>query len=193
MWTGLIRIDYLFFNFINHNLANPFFDILMPVLTWLGNAGAVWVVMGLLAFFLGGKKGRRVAVMIFIAVIISDLTTEVALKKLIMRPRPFNTLSQVRTLVAKPGSFSFPSGHAAVSFTVAMVMAHNYRNSAGLFFLLALGIAFSRIYVGVHFPLDVLGGIVIGLILGLILIANQTKIENLIDRAREKYYHKHKI
>lgn len=192
MWAGLIRLDYMIFNFINHNLANPLFDIMMPLLTWLGNVGAVWIILGLLIFSLGGKKGRRVAVMVFIAAIISNLTTEVALKKLIMRPRPFDTLSQVRTLVARPGSSSFPSGHAAVSFAVAMVMAYNYRKYAGLLFLLAFGIAFSRIYVGVHFPLDVLGGIVIGLTIGSILVARQTKIENFIDRAREKYNRRQK-
>lgn len=193
MWHGLIRIDEMLFNYINHNLANPIFDILMPVLTWFGNVGSVWIFMGLIAFLLGGKKGRQVAVMLFIAAILSDLTTEVALKKLIMRPRPFEALNHVRTLVARPGSSSFPSGHAAVSFTAAMVMAYNYKKFAGLFFLLAFGIAFSRIYVGVHFPLDVLGGIVIGLILGSILVARQSRILNLIDRARKKYFRREKI
>ena len=91
----------------------------------------------------------------------SDLTT-LALKALVARPRPSVTVPEADPIFGGTLGNSFPSGHAATSFAGAVILAFLIRRAIPLLFLLAVLISFSRIYVGVHYPLDVLGGAAIG-------------------------------
>ena len=185
--NSIFKMDRIIFTAINHGLVNPFFDKLMPFLTYIGNAAALWLLIGVIIFMFGGKKGRNVAILVVLAVILSDLTTEIFLKNLFMRPRPFISMNSVRLLVAKPASFSFPSGHAAVSLAAGLILSKNYKKYTWIFMLLALGVAFSRIYVGVHYPIDVIAGALIGCTIAFLIIKYQRKIEIGMDELREKY------
>lgn len=163
----LARLDVAVFFLFNHGLANRLFDHAMPFLSRIGAGGAVWFALCALAFLLAGRRGRRIAVTCAFAIVIAWVMSDLVLKGLVQRPRPFDTteLGQaVRLLGPPPNSFSFPSGHTSVSFAAAPVLARLGPAVAAISWVLAIGIAISRIYVGDHFPSDVLGGMAVGLL-----------------------------
>ena len=132
-------------------------------LTYVGTWGAVWLVIAALV----AAFSRRWQVLLWVSVadVAAQLSTDV-LKAVIHRDRP-----RVHTLVSQPHSHSFPSGHAASSFACAFVLATFAPRLRAPLYILAALIAFSRVYVGVHFPLDVLAGAGLGLLLGWATVA----------------------
>ena len=144
---------------------DPFFRWL----TYLGTWGAVWLAIAAVV----AARSRRVQVLLWVAV--ADLAAQLStilLKAAIHRDRP-----PVHTLVAGPHSHSFPSGHAASSFACAVVLASFVPRLRWPLYVLAALIAFSRAYVGVHFPLDVVAGSAWGLFLGWATLALARAIE----------------
>jgi undecaprenyl-diphosphatase len=142
-------------------IAGHRLSVLDPVFRWLtyiGTWGAVWLVIAAVV----AAVSRRWQVLLWVAVadLAAQLSTDL-LKALIHRDRP-----HVHTLVAEPHSHSFPSGHAASSFACAVVLASFAPRLRWPLYALAALIAFSRAYVGVHFPLDVIGGAALGSLLG---------------------------
>jgi undecaprenyl-diphosphatase len=103
-----------------------------------------------------------------IAVALADWSA-MGLKALIDRPRPPLRYAEPKTLVAVPHDASFPSGHAATSFAAATMLVFAFPRLAPLLYLLAAAVAFSRVYVGVHYPLDVIGGAVLGVVVAFVL------------------------
>ncbi|MEN3312695.1 MAG: undecaprenyl-diphosphatase [Actinomycetota bacterium] len=103
-----------------------------------------------------------------IAIALADATST-ALKSLTDRPRPPLRYAEPRTLVPLPHDGSFPSGHAATSFAGATMLAFAFPRLAPFLYVLAAAIAFSRVYVGVHYPLDVLGGAALGALIAFAL------------------------
>ena len=157
---------YLFF-LINHNLQNNVFDIAMPFITNKGYILFIAVLIPL--FFKDWRNGILVSILCILGYVAVDNSVAL-LKSLFARPRPYDELQNVRLLVACTGSFSFPSGHAAASFAVASIIGHYSGRTAIPAFVIACLVAFSRIYVGVHYPSDVLGGAVWGGITGGVII-----------------------
>ena len=104
------------------------------------------------------------------AVIVADLTA-LGLRRAVDRPRPWRRYAEPPPLGHIPKDPSFPSGHTAIAFASATVLSYYRPRWAPVFFLLAIAIGFSRVYNGVHYPLDVLGGAVLGLLCGGIVIA----------------------
>jgi len=92
------------------------------------------------------------------------------MKEFFARNRPFVDLENVRLLVAEPGNYSFPSGHAAISFTIATIVAIRHRNLAFVVFLWAALVTFTRVYIGVHYPMDLAAGICEGMLLGCVIV-----------------------
>ena len=135
----------------------------MPFITHKGYLIFVMVLIPL--FFKDRRKGILIFILCIIGFLIADNIVDI-LKRYFARPRPCNELQNIRLLVSCSGSFSFPSGHAATSFAMASIIGHLYRSGAVPAFLLAFLVAFSRIYVGVHYPYDVLGGAVVGGVTG---------------------------
>lgn len=146
-------------------LHTPVLDKFMTSVTKLGNAGIFWIILTVL--FLLIPKMRKTGVVMAAALIIDLLLCNVLLKNLVARTRPYDVNTGIQLLVAKLRDYSFPSGHTAASFASA----------AALYFVgekklwkpalvLACLIAVSRLYLYVHYPTDVLGGVVIGIIAG---------------------------
>jgi undecaprenyl-diphosphatase len=111
-----------------------------------------------------------VLLMTFVAIAVADWSST-AIKALVDRPRPPLRYPTPKTLVPLPRDASFPSGHAATSFAAATMLAFAFPRLAPALFVLAAAVAFSRVYVGVHYPLDVIGGAALGVLVSLALRA----------------------
>ncbi|WP_313294609.1 phosphatase PAP2 family protein [Faecalispora jeddahensis] len=155
------RIDNTAFNFIHNNLRFPVFDKIMPVVSWIGNNGVCWIATALL--FLVSKKYRAAGIVMIGALAFCALIGNFVLKPLTTRIRPCNIHTEVTLLIPRPSDFSFPSGHTASSFAAATVIYMTNTRLGTLGFVLATLIAFSRIYLYVHYLSDIVAGIIMGI------------------------------
>ncbi len=155
----LLNIDILLFYFININLQNSIFNYLMPVITNLG-LYIFWIGVCLILAIFGGEKGRNVALILIIAILIGHFLSDI-LKFVFSRPRPGMVLTGVHQLVIMD-NFSFPSGHATEVVIGCSILAKNYGHIL-LFVILVCTVGFSRVYIGVHYPSDILAGALLGL------------------------------
>lgn len=164
MMNYLMGLDGSLFHLINAVWTNPLLDTLRPALSWAGNLGAVWLVLlGTITTF-GKKTGRRIALAGLVALAIGFASSEV-IKEITMRPRPFAALSDVSLLVGVPNSYAFPSGHTTSAFAARRLLGKVPAWGWGML-ALAAAIAYSRLYVGVHWPTDVAAGVFLGLASG---------------------------
>ena len=146
-------------------LHTPVLDKFMTSVTKLGNAGIFWIIVTVL--FLLIPKMRKTGVVMAAALIIDLLLCNVLLKNFVARTRPYDVNTGIQLLVAKLRDYSFPSGHTAASFASATALY--FAGEKKLWkpaLVLACLIAVSRLYLYVHYPTDVLGGVVIGIIAG---------------------------
>jgi len=171
MYDLLKSIDYSLFIFLNQTISNPVFDFVMPIVT---NERFLIFTMLCVVVFIGIKHKRKGWIVVSIAImalVINDFVTAQILKPFFGRIRPSHMEGLGNLLVGKGGKFSFPSNHASNAFAATLVLQYivNARGKYILFFV-ALLIAFSRIYVGVHYPADVFVGIIEGSIIGFIAL-----------------------
>lgn len=162
----LYSVDVSVFYFINHTIANPLFDKFFPFITDVKNWLLVYIIFWLILMIKGGKKGRIAAIGILILIAVSDQISSNLLKNFFERIRPCNALPDVRILVGCTSSFSFPSSHAVNNFAFAVFFSIIYPRHKIPFYLIAFLLAFSRPYVGVHYPSDIIGGALIGSLIG---------------------------
>ncbi len=166
MVNFLNSLDITLFHFLNTSLCNPVFDFLMPFITDLNKQRIVLVFVALILLWMlirGKRHVRIAAILLIITIIISDQLSSSVIKYLLVRPRPCFALQNVHLLVSCGSGFSFPSSHAVNNFAGALILAFFFPRCKWWFFGLAAIVAFSRVYVGVHYPSDVIGGAVIGL------------------------------
>ena len=175
--------DLPILDWIAANLWCPLLDAVMPVITVLGDAGIFWMVIA--AALLLFKKTRRVGLGMGIAMLMGLLLCNLTLKPLCQRPRPydyqfdvFNKL--IPLLIEQQHDFSFPSGHTIACFEAAGVIALNNKKWGIPALILASLIAFSRLYLYVHYPTDVLVSVLLGLALA--FVGNQ-----LAHRVPDRY------
>ncbi len=170
MLPYLEHIDTLLFNLFNQKLTNPVFDWLMPVLTNLNNWKIPILLIWLALLIWGGRKGRAAALLLLVTIALSDQLSSFVIKPLVHRIRPCHVVETVRLLVGCSGSFSFPSSHATNSMAAARFFAGFYPRFRWYFYALALTIAYTRVYVGVHYPFDVLAGALLGFLVGWLVV-----------------------
>jgi len=182
----LFSIDTAVFFFINRTLSNPFTDMLWPVITGYDRFLSVRIVLLAAWVWLivrGGRRGRTAALLLIPVIAIADQLSSAVLKEWIARPRPCHTvagvpiLQGIRLLVECGPGKSFPSSHAVNNFGFATLFAHYYPRWAWAFFSWAAVVGISRVAVGVHFPSDVVGGAVIGMLVALLVIAAWTAVQ----------------
>lgn len=140
-------------------------DAIFPVVTVLGNVGLVWIAAGLLCVCF--RKTRWCGIAMLVGLLMGLLLCNLSIKPLVMRARPF-TLRPKELLVAIPSEYSFPSGHAVSSFIASTVLWRRHRKWGAAAYVLAALIAFSRLYLYVHFPSDVFFGALLGVGIGVV-------------------------
>ena len=144
-------------------LHTPFLDEVMKGITFLGESGWFWILLAVLLFC--QKRTRKIGLAVALSLAVGLLLGNMILKPLVARQRPCWLDGSIPLLIASPRDFSFPSGHTLASFEGA-VSIFLYRRDWGLWALaLAVLIAFSRLYLFVHFPTDVLAGIIMGTVI----------------------------
>lgn len=152
-------------------------NTIMIFLSTIGNAGIIWILLAvvLLCF----PKWRRCGALMLLSMAVSFILGNLVLKNLIARARPCAIDITVPLLVKFPKEYSFPSGHTLNGFTAAvMIFLHNRKAGIGAL-ILAAAIAFSRMYLFVHFPTDILGGMVLG-------IADAVVVYLIVKRIEQK-------
>ena len=149
---------------IQNNLRCGFLTPVMRVITTLGNGGAFWIVLTLLLLIF--KRTRRMGVYCAASMLLTLLVVNLCIKPLAARTRPYELIQGLQILVSRPHDYSFPSGHSANSLTCAWTIFRLAPKKYGVpALVLAVLIALSRLYVGVHYPTDVLAGAAIGVLL----------------------------
>ncbi|RGO23964.1 PAP2 family protein [Dorea sp. OM02-2LB] len=147
-------------------LRNPVLDQVMCGITKLGNAGVLWIL--LTAILLLIPKTRKSGMILAAALVVDVILCNGILKHLVARTRPCDVNTAIRLLIARPHDFSFPSGHTAASFAaVTALYLADEKKLWKISCVVAVLIAFSRLYLYVHYPTDVLGGLAVGILSGM--------------------------
>lgn len=158
-------MDYSILAYISEKWRGGSLDTVWKLFSLLGNYGAVWIALAVLLLFF--RKTRRAGLAMLLALGVGYAVGNVWLKELVMRPRPFVTHTDLTPLLDPGDRWSFPSGHALSSFAAATALFFFHKKTGLLAYLLAVCIAFSRLYASVHYPTDVLAGAVLGILCGL--------------------------
>lgn len=151
-------------DFIQLYLRCDFLDTVMPLITMLGNGGILWILVCLVLLI--SPKTRKIGLVVMLALILEALCCNVILKPLIARVRPFDVNTAVQLLISRPRDFSFPSGHTGASFAVVGALYFSKHRLWIPSLIISILIAFSRLYLYVHYPTDVLAGALIGILAG---------------------------
>lgn len=146
----------------------PLLDFWMPKITALGNSGIIWVLAAVA--LLCTKKYRKYGVLLLVGLVVAMLAGNLALKNLFARPRPCWLDESVPLLIDRPSDYSFPSGHTMAAAIGVTILTAADRRFGWAAIPLAVLIAFSRMYLYVHFPSDILGGAVLGVAIGLLML-----------------------
>ena len=159
------RFDLPILDWIAEHLRCSLLDALMPAITHLGDAGILWIVLAVLFLIL--PKYRKAGLTMAVSLLIGLLVCNVTLKPLVARMRPFDYQllhfgKEIPLLIARPHDFSFPSGHTNASFAAAVALLLHHRRLGICAMLPAVLIAFSRLYLYVHYPTDVLTSVILG-------------------------------
>ena len=135
---------------------------------------------------LGQRKGRIVGILVIVVIAIGDQVCNQIIKPWVGRIRPCNVLEGVHLLINCTQSPSFPSSHATNMFSSCILLSYFYRRIAPFFLIIAFLVSYSRIYVGVHYPLDVLGGMVLGFLVTLLVLIAYKKLEKHVFKGKVK-------
>jgi undecaprenyl-diphosphatase len=166
-------LDLAILKFINVTLANPFFDLIFGHIgenrLW---AAPIIIIIGLL-LWKGGPKGRWLVAISVITAIAVDSSLHFIFKPLFARLRPSHAeppITWLRLIDGYGGRYGFPSSHAANTFSQAVVIGTFYKSSRIYLYILAFLISLSRVYLGLHYPLDIIGGAIYGLLFGFLIL-----------------------
>ena len=190
MVNFLYSIDVSVFYFINHTLScgalNKFFTIITNVNNWYI---AYLILLGI-SFTKGGSKGKIAAIGVLFLILLTDQLSARIIKEIFQRIRPCNALANVITPLGCNGTFSFPSNHAVNNFAAAVFFYKIFPKLKWAVFITASLVALSRVYIGVHYPSDILGGAIIGSAFGYIFGIGALKLDILI---KDKFVNKRQI
>ena len=146
--------------FIQEYIRFPFLNAVMVFFSAIGNLGLLWIALGLALLI--PKRTRRGGFDMLIWLAVAYIVNDLIIKELVARTRPYDAIESLNILVSPLSSYSFPSGHANSSFAAALALTLAFGRKGAWAYIPAALIAFSRCYVGVHYPSDVLAGMLVG-------------------------------
>ena len=165
-------IDIKLLIILNQNISNSLFELIMPIITNEDNWAIPILCLIIYLLFFGQKKGKIVLCLLIISLGINDYICASIIKPTIARLRPSHEfLEYINLLVPKGGKWSMPSNHASNMFVLATIISTFYSKTKAGIFLIAISVSFSRVYVGVHYPMDVIVGASIGTTIAITIIS----------------------
>lgn len=170
--------EFFVLDFINQYIKNPFFDVLMPFISFLGSVGMIWIVLSVILIVT--KKHRLLGRSIICDFIFNVIGCNIIIKPIVARIRPYELNQSINLIVSAPSDYSFPSGHTLFAFGAATIIFLYNKKVGILMYLFALAMAFSRLYLYVHFPSDVAFGAFLGIMFGIV----SYKLEKILFEKR---------
>ena len=184
-----VSFDLPILDWIQANLQSGLLDTIMPIITMFGDAGIFWMICATLLLFT--RKHRRTGLGVWFALALGLLVCNIILKPMVGRMRPYDFQMEhfqvaIDLLIDKETSLSFPSGHTIASFEAATVMLLNSPLLGIPALILAIAIAFSRMYLYVHYPTDVIFSVFAGILFGIIgnLIAKKIPLDKFFKKGK---------
>ncbi len=165
----IIDIDNKVIDFIDQKLKNKYLDKIMVIFTTLGEGGGIWILFSIPLLY--SHKYHNVGIVIVLSLMISFILGELLIKPLVKRKRPFIHMKNTKVLIKKPKSYSLPSGHALTSFLSSFILSYYFPQYMILFIGIATLIAFSRIYLYVHYLSDVVLSLFISILFSFLIIS----------------------
>ncbi|MCH7722812.1 MAG: phosphatase PAP2 family protein [Bacteroidetes bacterium] len=175
-------IDLTIFYFFNHTISTGFLDRFFSTITNVHNWYIAYVILIGILLFKGGRMGRLAVVGIIVLIIVTDLTGYRVLKELFQRARPCIVLPDVLLPIGCTGTYSFPSNHALNNFAAAAFFTKLFPGYKTVLFVTASLLAISRVYLGLHYPSDIIAGAAIGVVFGYIFGFAILKVNDFIER-----------
>jgi len=178
-------LDLAIFYFLNHTISTGFLDKFFSIITDVNKWYIAYVILAGIAFFKGGTRGKIAIIGLILLIVVTDQTGYRLLKESIQRLRPCVALTDVITPLGCAGSYSFPSNHALNNFAAAVFLLRLFPNYKWTFLIVATLVSLSRIYLGVHYPSDVIGGAMIGVAFGYLFSIAALKIDKYFAAKNE--------
>ncbi len=205
MLESIYHFDWNVFRFVEEHIWNPVLDVIMKIITLSGEEGIIFILFALAFFIIGVLKGnekyKKIGVAVAVSLAFMLVANNLILKEVIARVRPFNfDWTQYSwggefnypDIVSKPSSWSFPSGHSSSAFAACFAIFFYNKKWGTPALIFAAVMAFSRIYVHVHYCTDVLAGAVVGIIYALIGILITKYIYNFLNEKLFKRFERKK-
>ncbi len=168
MVEWITNLDFSVLYWIQENMRTDWLDSACAFLSWAFQLGIPWLVLGVVMFFF--KKTRVAGVMLIAAVVLTFFFNELAIKNAVNRERPCTIDQSIMLAIERPTSYSFPSGHTSSVFAAVGVLIFRHKAAGLPMLLFAIFMGFSRMYLFVHFPTDVIAGAVLGLLMAWVTV-----------------------
>jgi undecaprenyl-diphosphatase len=186
MFDFFFSLDLAVFYLFNHSLSSGFLDKFFSILTNVNNWYIAYVILLGIVFTKGGVRGKIAVLFVIFLIVATDQLGHKVIKEIFQRVRPCNALSDVIAPLGCNGTYSFPSNHALNNFAAAMFFTRLFPKFKRILFITASLVAISRVYLGLHYPSDIVGGAIIGSAFGYIFASAALFLEKLFSKRKPK-------